>query len=54
VIEEKRCRQGYEVLLWRIIKMGDELIEKELVERSIYWPQDRIIRQGPPVEGEDA
>jgi len=54
VIEEKRGRQGYEVLLWRIIKMGDELIEKELVERSIYWPQDRIIRQGPPVEGEDA
>ena len=31
--------------------MGDQLIEKELVERTIYWPQDRVIRQGPPVEG---
>ncbi|NLY52320.1 MAG: hypothetical protein GX063_05345 [Firmicutes bacterium] len=54
-IEERRGRQGYEVLLWRTIKMGDQMIEKELVERTIYWPQDRVIRQGPPVvEGEDA
>ncbi len=52
VVEERRGRQGYEVLLWRTIKMGDQVIEKQLVERTIYWPQDRVIRQGPEMQGE--
>ncbi len=53
-IEERRGRQGYEVVLWRIIKMGEQVIEKELVNRTIYWPQDRVIRQGPSIGGADA
>lgn len=49
VIEEAKGRQGYEVQLWRIIRMGDRVIHKELVEESVYKPRDKVIRQGPPV-----
>ena len=48
IVEEKKGRPGYEVQLWRIIKIGDQVVHRESVERSVYKPQDRVIRQGPP------
>lgn len=47
VVEEKKGRRGYEVQLWRVIKIGEQVVHRELVERSIYKAQDRVIRQGP-------
>ncbi|NMB25937.1 MAG: hypothetical protein GX986_10445 [Firmicutes bacterium] len=53
VIEDRKGRQGYEVQLWRIIKIGDKVVHRELVEKSIYKPQDRLIRQGMTPESAD-
>ncbi|NMB46919.1 MAG: hypothetical protein GX998_11000 [Firmicutes bacterium] len=50
IIEETKGRQGYEVQLWRIVKMGDRVIHRELVEKSVYKPRDTVIRQGPSVK----
>ncbi|NLJ23860.1 MAG: hypothetical protein GX354_00380 [Firmicutes bacterium] len=47
IVEEKKGRRGYEVQLWRVVKIGDRVVHRELVERSIYKAQDRVIRQGP-------
>ena len=46
VVEEKRGRQGYEVQLWRIIKIADRIIQRELIQKTVYKPQDRFIRVG--------
>lgn len=47
IVEERKGRPGYEVQLWRVIMMGEQVVHRELVERSVYKPQDRVIRQGP-------
>ncbi|NLK08530.1 MAG: hypothetical protein GX316_07510 [Firmicutes bacterium] len=46
VVEERKGRQGYEVQLWRVIKIDDKVVHRELIEESTYRPQDRLVRQG--------
>ncbi len=53
VVEEKKGRQGYEVQLWRIIKIGGGVVHRELVEKSTYKPQDKLIRLGVSAKPSD-